>query len=58
MTTQAKLFGKGTSTKGKGRGFGTYGSKLLLNKYLNGDLNFYSKEYIGTEFTILLPKEN
>lgn len=58
LSVQVEIFGKGVSTKGKGRGFGTYGSKLLLNKYLRSDLKFDSKENIGTEFTILIPKEN
>lgn len=49
------MFGKGSSSKGVGRGFGTYGSKLLLNKYLHGDLTFTSSEERGTDFTIVLP---
>ncbi|MCT4593677.1 MAG: ATP-binding protein [Anaeromicrobium sp.] len=52
-----ELFRKGHSTKGKGRGIGIYGSKLLLNKYLNGDVTFVSEEEIGTTFIVKIPKE-
>ena len=51
------IYEKGYSSKGKGRGFGTYGSKLLLNKYLNGQITFESNEEKGTRFKLLLPKE-
>lgn len=51
------IFEKGYSSKGKGRGFGTYGSKLLLNKYLSGELTFESNDKIGTVFKMSLPRE-
>lgn len=51
------IFEKGHSRKGKGRGFGTYGSKLLLNRYLNGDLTFTSNQESGTTFTIIIQNE-
>lgn len=51
------IFEKGHSKKGLGRGFGTYGSKLLLNKYMNGDLTFISSEDEGTTFTITIKRE-
>jgi sensor histidine kinase regulating citrate/malate metabolism len=54
---QDKIFNKGYSTKGNGRGLGTYGSKLLINKYLNGNITFSSGKDIGTTFRIVLPKE-
>ncbi len=49
------IFGKGVSTKGTGRGFGMYSSKLLTEKYLNGQISFTSKEESGTSFIINLP---
>lgn len=49
-----RIFTKGFSTKGSDRGFGLYGSKLLANKYLNGDICFVSNEKDGTVFTISL----
>ncbi len=57
---QSTMFRKGSSGKGKGRGYGTYGSKLLLNKYLNGDLTYHSKAGTGTDFYLKLfyEKEN
>lgn len=56
-SVQKEIFEKGYSTKGKGRGFGTYGSRMLLHKYLGGELTFFSNEEEGTEFIITLPKE-
>ncbi|MBN2851227.1 MAG: PAS domain-containing sensor histidine kinase [Clostridia bacterium] len=46
------IFTKGFSTKGIDRGFGLYGSKLLANKYLNGDISFVSNEKDRTVFTL------
>lgn len=52
---QRNVFSKSYSSKGTGRGLGTYGSKLLLNKYLNGDLTFLSNNEQGTTFFIKVP---
>lgn len=57
IETQRFIFEKGYSSKGKGRGIGTYGSKLLLEKYLGGQLTFESNEKVGTIFRISLPWE-
>ena len=54
---RGKLFERGSSTKGKGRGFGVYGTKFILNKYLKGDIDFVSQENKGTTFTVEIPKE-
>jgi len=54
---QRDIFRKGFSSKGKGRGMGVYGSKLLLNKYLHGELSFTSSEEAGTTFVLQIPKE-
>lgn len=52
-----KLFERGNSSKGKGRGFGIYGTKFILNKYLKGDIIFTSEKEKGTTFTVEIPKE-
>lgn len=52
-----KLFERGNSSKGKGRGFGIYGTKFILNKYLKGDIIFTSEKEMGTTFTVEIPKE-
>ncbi|WP_319481647.1 HAMP domain-containing sensor histidine kinase [uncultured Draconibacterium sp.] len=51
-----QLFKRFYSTKGKGRGLGTYSMKLLGEKYLKGKVSFTSGEEIGTTFYIQLPK--
>ncbi len=51
-----QLFKRFFSTKGKGRGLGTYSMKLLGEKYLNGKVGFTSSEESGTTFFIQLPK--
>ena len=53
---QDQLFKRFFSTKGKGRGLGTYSMKLLGEKYLNGKVGFTSDEESGTTFYIQLPK--
>ncbi len=52
-----QIFQRAFSTKGKGRGQGTYGMKLISNRYLNGDITFVSSEDKGTCFTLILPYE-
>ncbi|WP_321375517.1 ATP-binding protein [uncultured Draconibacterium sp.] len=51
-----QLFKRFYSTKGQGRGLGTYSMKLLGEKYLNGKVSFTSSEERGTTFYIQLPK--
>lgn len=51
-----QLFKRFYSTKGQGRGLGTYSMKLLGEKYLNGKVDFTSSEENGTTFYIQLPK--
>nr|WP_319512393.1 HAMP domain-containing sensor histidine kinase [uncultured Draconibacterium sp.] len=53
---QNQLFKRFYSTKGKGRGLGTYSMKLLGEKYLNGKVGFTSTKENGTTFYIQLPK--
>ena len=52
---QSQIFQRSFSTKGTGRGQGTYGMKLLSNKYLKGDVTFRSTPEEGTVFYLRLP---
>jgi K+-sensing histidine kinase KdpD len=52
---QQQLFNRSFSTKGKGRGLGTYSMKLFGEKYLGGKVGFNSSEWAGTEFFLELP---
>ena len=53
---QLQIFKRSFSTKGTGRGLGTYSMKLLGEKYLGGEVWFESDAKIGTTFYIRLPK--
>lgn len=53
---QARIFQRSFSTKAaRGRGLGTYGMKLLGERYLSGAVSFLSGEGSGTVFSIELP---
>ncbi len=52
---QLQIFKRSFSTKGKGRGLGTYSARLLTERYLKGTISFKSMESFGTEFKILIP---
>ncbi len=54
---QLQLFNRSFSTKGVGRGIGTYSMKLLGEKYLKGKVWFESDEDKGTTFFISIPLE-
>lgn len=54
---QHQIFQRSFSTKGSGRGIGTYSVKLLTEKYLLGESSFFSTKEFGTTFYITLPKE-
>lgn len=47
---QLQVFQRSFSTKGSGRGLGTYSMKLLSEKYLNGRVYFTSNNESGTTF--------
>lgn len=53
---QLQMFQRSFSTKGTGRGLGTYSMKLLMEKYLNGKITFTSNETEGTTFYAAFPK--
>ncbi len=50
-----QVFQRSFSTKGRGRGLGTYSVKLFTEKYLNGKVGFESLEGKGTTFFVSLP---
>jgi nitrogen-specific signal transduction histidine kinase len=54
---QMQVFQRSFTTKGKGRGTGTYSIKLLGEKYLGGIVGFTSGDSDGTTFWIELSKE-
>jgi signal transduction histidine kinase len=53
---QLQLFKRSFSTKGIGRGIGTYSMKLFGEKYLKGKVGFESTEENGTTFFIEIPQ--
>jgi K+-sensing histidine kinase KdpD len=55
VTTRLQIFQKSFSTKGKGRGIGTYSMKLFGERYLKGKVWFTTSEADGTTFFIALP---
>jgi signal transduction histidine kinase len=52
---QLRLFKRSFSTKGPGRGLGTYSMKLLAERYLKGRIEFSTSESDGTVFTATCP---
>ena len=53
---QFQLFKRSFTTKGTGRGLGTYSMKLLTERYLKGKISFTSSETAGTTFTVMLER--
>lgn len=53
---QMQIFQRSFSTKGKGRGIGTYSIRLLTENYLNGKASFVSNSTDDTIFSIDLYK--
>ena len=52
---QLQMFQRSFSTKGNGRGIGTYSMKLLTERYLKGTIGFRSNEKEQTTFFISIP---
>jgi len=53
--SQIQIFHRSFSTKGAGRGLGTYSIKLLSERYLNGDVSFTTSPEEGTTFFARFP---
>lgn len=54
---QMQMFQRSFSTKGEGRGLGTYSIRLLTENYLGGKVSFVSNETDGTIFSIELNRK-
>jgi signal transduction histidine kinase len=54
---QLQVFKRSFSTKGAGRGIGTYSMRLLASRYLRGTVDFSSSEAKGTTFRLRLPQD-
>jgi hypothetical protein len=52
---QLQVFKRSFSTKGSGRGIGTYSIRLFVTRYLYGSVDFESSEDRGTTFRVRLP---
>uniref|UniRef100_UPI0035614FCE sensor histidine kinase n=1 Tax=Pontiella sp. TaxID=2837462 RepID=UPI0035614FCE len=52
---QRQVFTRSFSTKGAGRGLGTYGIRLITEHYLRGSVSFVSAAETGTTFTLRFP---
>jgi sensor histidine kinase regulating citrate/malate metabolism len=55
FSIQLQLFQRSFSTKGAGRGIGTYSIKMFTEKHLGGQVRFDSFEPVGTIFQVMLP---
>jgi signal transduction histidine kinase len=53
---QTQIFQRDFSTKGEGRGIGTYSMRLLCEKYLHGEVSFVSSPHSGTMFRVVVPR--
>lgn len=53
--TQLQIFQRSFSTKGAGRGVGTWSIKLLAEQYLGGQASFATSKKKGTKFKISIP---
>ena len=54
---QLQIFNRPFSTKGNGRGLGTYSVKLLTERFLRGRVRFVSEPPQGTTFFVDVPIE-
>ena len=52
---ELQIFQRSFTTKGDGRGLGTYGARLLTERYLKGEIRFESLPESGTTFTVSSP---
>lgn len=56
-SVRMRIFNRSFSTKGMGRGLGTYSIKLLTERYLGGAVTMESTPEAGTVFRVRLPLE-
>jgi hypothetical protein len=56
LPIQSQVFNRSFSTKGSGRGLGTYSIKLISERYLRGHVSFVSNAAEGTRFTVCYPR--
>jgi signal transduction histidine kinase len=56
LAVRLQIFQRSFSTKGSGRGLGTYSVKLLTERYLSGSVSFSSSDGEGTTFTVSYPR--
>lgn len=54
---QLQVFQRSFSTKGRGRGLGTYSMRLLTERYLGGRVSFASSTAEGVTFRAVYPKQ-
>lgn len=54
---KSQVFQRSFSTKGHGRGLGTYSMRVLIQEYLRGSISFVSTVESGTIFRISVPIE-
>jgi len=52
---QSRIFQRGFSTKGQGRGLGTFGAKLLAERYLDGKVDFKCCKDNKIKFYVEIP---
>ncbi len=55
QAVKMQIFKRYFSSKGEGRGLGTYSMKLLGENYLGGKVSFVSETGFGTVFSLVLP---
>ena len=55
-SVRLQIFQRSFSTKGEGRGLGTYGARLLTEGYMKGTIAFRSEEGEGTTFLARYPR--
>ena len=54
---QMQLFQRSFSTKGVGRGVGSYSVRMITERYLTGRVEFTSSTETGTTFVVALPQQ-
>ncbi len=55
---QLQIFQRSFSTKGQGRGIGTYSVRMFAEKYLGGIVAFTTSRQAGTTFSVRFPLAN